>query len=332
MFQDTRANLDATVAKFRNSALAKSTKRTYRTYLLAYVKFCTLMRIPLMPISPQNLGRFVAYLSCKLSFNSIANYLSIVRYIHLQAGYHNPLDTVYAQNIIKGAKRVLGVRTNSKLPITPLLLSKLHSVLDFTLSLDITFWAACLVAFFSFFRKSNLFAPSTRLFDQDRHLARNNISFSSSGALIKVSWSKTIQFNQRALQIPLPHIPNSKFCPCCILKLTLTLHTPQSPGPCSAFLFREGQRLKLLTYNLFLSKLKSSLRQVGVDPSAYSGHSFRRGGASFALECGLSPVMIKSQGDWASDAYQLYIDPSLSHRLQVASKLGEEFGKFTTSS
>lgn len=169
MFQDTRANLDATVAKFRNSALAKSTKRTYRTYLLAYVKFCTLMRILLMPISPQNLGRFVAYLSCKLSFNSIANYLSIVRYIHLQAGYHNPLDTVYAQNIIKGAKRVLGVRTNSKLPITPLLLSKLHSVLDFTLSLDITFWAACLVAFFSFFRKSNLFAPSTRLFDQDRH-------------------------------------------------------------------------------------------------------------------------------------------------------------------
>lgn len=328
MGQETRTNLDATVIKFRKSALADSTKKSYRTYLVAYVKFCALLHISLVPISPLNLGRFVAYLSCKLSFNSITNYLSIVRYIHLEAGYPNPLESFCMQNILKGARRVFGISTKSKLPITPLLLAKIHSVLNFSQSQDITFWAACLVAFFSFFRKSNLFPPSALLFDQNKHLARDNVSFCSSGALIKVSWSKTIQFGQRTLQIPLPHIPNSKFCPCCTLKLSLLLHNPPTSTPCSAFLYRQGQQLKLLSYNLFLSKLKNCLRQVGVNPLAYSGHSFRRGGASFALECGLAPELIKSQGDWASNAYQLYIDPSLSHRLQVARKLGEEFGKF----
>lgn len=73
MGQETRTNLDATVIKFRKSALADSTKKSYRTYLVGYVKFCALLHISLVPISPQNLGRFVAYLSCKLSFNSITN-------------------------------------------------------------------------------------------------------------------------------------------------------------------------------------------------------------------------------------------------------------------
>ena len=49
------------------------------------------------------------------------------------------------------------------------------------------------------------------------------------------------------------------------------------------------------------------------------------GGASFALECGLSPDLIKSQGDWKSGAYQSYLDPSLSCRSKVANRLGEEF-------
>uniref|UniRef100_A0A8W8LGR2 Uncharacterized protein n=2 Tax=Magallana TaxID=2171616 RepID=A0A8W8LGR2_MAGGI len=47
-------------------------------------------------------------------------------------------------------------------------------------------------------------------------------------------------------------------------------------------------------------------------------------GASFALECGLPPDLIKSQGDWKSDAYQSYLDPSLSFRVQVAERLGSE--------
>ncbi|CAC5355478.1 unnamed protein product [Mytilus coruscus] len=76
-------------------------------------------------------------------------------------------------------------------------------------------------------------------------------------------------------------------------------------------------RLTPLTYSKFLSRLKQSLSHIGINPDKYSGHSFRRGGASFALECGIPTELIQSQGDWKSDAYKRYIDPSLDHRHVV---------------
>ncbi|CAC5425464.1 unnamed protein product [Mytilus coruscus] len=76
-------------------------------------------------------------------------------------------------------------------------------------------------------------------------------------------------------------------------------------------------RLTPLTYSKFLSRLKHSLSHIGINPDQYSGHSLRRGGASFALECGIPTELIHSQGDWKSDAYKRYIDPSLDHRHVV---------------
>ena len=100
-------------------------------------------------------------------------------------------------------------------PLPPHILDGIHKSLDFTKSIDVTFWAVCLVAFFSFLRKSNLLAQSWEKFHPQKQLARQNISFTADGAIISVTWSKTIQFGQRKLSIPLPHIPMSKFCPSC---------------------------------------------------------------------------------------------------------------------
>ena len=48
------------------------------------------------------------------------------------------------------------------------------------------------------------------------------------------------------------------------------------------------------------------------------------GGASFWTQCGLPTDLIKLQGDWNSNAYERYLQPSLELRKQVASKLGAE--------
>ena len=37
-------------------------------------------------------------------------------------------------------------------------------------------------------------------------------------------------------------------------------------------------------------------------------HSLRRGGATWALRCGIPPVCIKLQGDWSSDAWLVYVE------------------------
>lgn len=316
--------LDARLRTLRGSMLAPSTKKTYGSYLRTYISFCNYLGIPIVPISTLNLCRFVAYLSLRLSFMSIRNYISVVRLLHLETGHNNPIDSYLVESTLKGAKRLLGASTCPKLPITPLLLQKMRQTLDFHNPPDLVFWGVCLVAFFSFFRKSNLLAPSWGLFDPKKHLSRSNISFDSSGAVISVTWSKTIQFSERTLLVPLPHIPDSPFCPSCILKLIFRLY-PAPTHHFPTFTYRVNSHWCIVTYNWFLQKLKHVLSLIGVDPSKYSGHSFRRGGASFALECGLSPDLIKSQGDWKSGAYQSYLDPSLSCRSKVANRLGEEF-------
>ena len=67
--------------------------------------------------------------------------------------------------------------------------------------------------------------------------------------------------------------------------------------------------------------LKSSLQKAGFDPAAYSGHSFRRGGCSFAFQIGISPTLIKLRGDWRSNVYERYISVSPDLNFKVGKAL-----------
>ena len=57
--------------------------------------------------------------------------------------------------------------------------------------------------------------------------------------------------------------------------------------------------------------LRDVLNKIGLPPGSYSGHSFCRGGASLALKSGISPEMIKAQGDWES--YMDYYMQQMCH-------------------
>ena len=41
---------------------------------------------------------------------------------------------------------------------------------------------------------------------------------------------------------------------------------------------------------------------LGYDPAKYAGHSFRRGGVSYAFQVGVPLELIKITGDWKSNA------------------------------
>ena len=316
--QQPIASLDARVSLLRSQVYAESTKRTYSSYLSSYKHFCFQNGIPLVPISQQNLGRYIAHLTFRCKYSSITNDLSIIRILHLESGFINPLESYYVSTLKKGTRRFLGDSVNRKLPITPTILLGIFSQLSLKLPLHVTFWAACLVAFFSFFRKSNLFMHSQS--QKTKFLCRSHVSFSPSGAVISVDWSKTIQYSQRVLSIPLPFIKNSPMCPSTSLYLTQNLVPGARPNS-SPFQYPLGSTVQVLTYSKFLLLLQDFLRGLHIDPKSYSGHSFRRGGASFALECGVPAELIQSQGDWRSNAYQAYLDPSFKSRQQVSNVL-----------
>ena len=126
-----------------------STSKTYSAQLSAFLKICVQMQVSPTPLSPANLGRYIAFLS---SISSVKQYLNVVRLLHLEAGFPNPLEkNWYVTSILKGVRRVKGDTSTQTLPITIDILKQIFLKLDFHSSLDRTFWATCLVGFFSFF-------------------------------------------------------------------------------------------------------------------------------------------------------------------------------------
>ena len=93
--------------------------------------------------------------------------------------------------------------------ITPDILLQMYSYkfLDLKKARDTVFWCLFLFAFFLFARKSNL-VPDTQKF-----LLRQDVKELDDILIVTIKWSKTIQFGQRILQIPLIKIPDSVLCP-----------------------------------------------------------------------------------------------------------------------
>ena len=125
----------------------------------------------------------------------------------------------------------------------------------------------------------------------------------------------------------MPKIKNSLFCPSTAL-LGLCLTCPSQEGPAPLFRYIENGTPVALTQAKFVSKLRQSLADLGFPADQYSGHSFRRGGAQFALQCGLPVELIKLQGDWNSNAHERYLQPSFGLRRKVASTLGSHTSGF----
>ena len=94
--------------------------------------------------------------------------------------------------------------------------------------------------------------------------------------------------------------------------MELAPHTqPSEP----AFLTYINGKVSPFTYAKFSLKLRKTLANAGINPEHFSGHSFRRGGATFAMRSGVPFPLIKGQGDWASDTFERYLATTLQDRL-----------------
>ena len=269
------------------------------------------MGYPPVPVSQTTLGRYAAFLARRLSPNSIKKYLNIIRILHLELGFPDPLKENWLLNtVLKGVSRLKGLQVRRKLPISPAILLGIRLRLDFTSLHDSVFWAICLVAFFAFFRKSNLLPPSAHKFDPKKHLCRGDLSLFTGGVLISIRWSKTIQFAERLLQVPLPLLPRHPLCPvkAIVRAFSLTRGAPLM-GP--AFVLPTAKGWTSYPPARFIRTLRSHIHGMGLKEMDYSGHSFRRGAASWALQQGLPGEIIKILGDWKSDTYMNYL--SLDH-------------------
>lgn len=307
-------DLDKEVADFRSHTFAKSTQQSYNSYKKSYCQFCLQMGYSPAPTTTLNLCRYIAYLARRLSANSIPKYLQIIRLIHLDLGFPNPLENNFVvTSLLKGICRVKGTDVHRKLPITPEILLKVRSQLDLSVSDDIVFWAICLTMFFGFLRKANVLGSGPGV------VTRDDFVLNDWGFMLSVSHTKTIQCKERVLQIPYVLNHHHPLCPCTAL-LAAFVDTVGADPKKSAFVSPTSRGFRPFSPNHFVEKLRTILCVLGYPSISYSGHSFRRGAASWGLNIGLPADVIQILGDWSSDAYKVYLEVPLSSKIKLVQR------------
>ena len=297
--------LKGEVAMYRAATYAESTKKTYRSQLNSYLKFCESVNVVPVPASGDIVAQYAAFLARRLAPSSVKQYLNVVRLLHMESNFPNPCeDNWILKTTLTGIDRLLGTPTVRKTPVTPSLLLQLHSQLDMRLPLHAMFWAAALVMFFGTFRKSNLFPDKSHQFCSDKQFTRKDFVVCPDGTvLIHVKYSKTIQFKQRSYVVKLFKF-NHILCPVSAINAAFLLCELDCSSP--AFV-QDGSGLPMdgVTFNKLF---KESVKRCGKDAKNYSSHSFRRGSATWALQCGVPGEVVQQMGDWKSSCYRLYLD------------------------
>ena len=228
-----------------------------------YLRFCLHFSRTPVPASSDTIVLYTVFLARSLSPSSLSGYLNIVKQMHLEQGCPDPLDCYGLRAVKKGIHRQLGRPPKQKLPITPELLRKMHLHLDLQKSMDRAFWAACLVAFYAFLRKSTLLPKSGSTKDATKALCVKDISIQTDGTMLTlhVRHTKTIQFGQRNLVIPIAAVANSTLCPVkAVTNMLLDLRAVSLQGdqPLFSFMLPQGA-IGFLTFTLFVKKLQNTL-------------------------------------------------------------------------
>ena len=273
---------------------------------MTYFRFCVKFELNPVPASQHTLVAYLTFLARTLKASSINGYLNVIRILHAEAGLPNPLENNFEiSNLKKGITRVLGSLPDQKLPITSEILLMIKSRLCFISARDIVFWSACLTAYFGLLRKSTLL-PTSMPNPGDACIRRHDLCVESSSVFILyIRKTKTIQNNERILCMPYVSCPESPLCPYKAM-MDLLLVAPKDKD-LPLFSYKCRGKILSMTHSIFTTKLKSLISDIGLDATRYSGHSFRRGGATLGFEVGLTLSEIKTRGDWKSNAVNEYV-------------------------
>ena len=241
--------------------------------------------------------------------------LSSLRFLHLALGYRFPEENFQIDMTMQGLKRKLARVPFQVLPITPSVLRDMFKHLDMRKTSDLALWCSFLVSFYGLLRKSNA-VPSSSTYDSSKVLVRRHlhVDLASNMVYMYLGFSKTNQFGAKDLVVPIPGNDDPALDPVRHLHSLFSRVNVQADSPA----FSIGPQ-SFINYSAFTSRLKTLLSKSGYDASLFSGHSFRRGGATFLHSCGGTALMVQASGDWSSQCFTRYLHLSFAERLRSQS-------------
>ena len=182
----------------------------------------------------------------------------------MERGLEDPTkNNFHLATTLRGIRRSKGCTVSQKQPMTPAMVLAIKSHLNLTDPVHATFWAVCLTGFFGLLRKANMLLKGVAKFNPVKHLGRSDIVFHTGWATVINRWSKTIQFSQRLLTVPLPLIPGHPLCPYSALQHAFKLVPATLSGP--AFVLPAPYLTSAVrTKEVLTAEVKYSSRQIAL--------------------------------------------------------------------
>ena len=325
--------LDEAVAKTKGQAVKSSTKKNLLSQMNSYEAFCKRYEFDYFPCNTKQLcryGQFLKDIKGFISAESIGNYISAVRTAHTLLGFDPPQSEDKQMKLfVNGLRNMLLHDVKQAKAIIPDILLRIYDVVDFTNQTDMVAWVALLIGFYLFLRRSNLVPETMNSFDHTKQFTRRDFHVVDplKVMMCEIRWSKTIQFKEKVLRLPILPVENKKICPVMWSHYMMN-QVPGLPDD-PAFLIMVGGQKMSLSANQLIYRFRKWLDLVKEDSTEYSLHSLRRGGATFAQQCNINGNMIQLLGDWASDAWKRYCDVSMDQRFDSMQSFVDGLNKIT---
>jgi hypothetical protein len=314
-------------------AIGAGTRRTYATGIKSYLAFVAEHSISTaFPASIETLCLWVSWLASRsLMFGTCKVYLSALINRHAEMGLINPLTDAppILDRVLAGIKRASANATKPKLPITTAMLRLMKPHLTLQHRRDALVWAMMWTATAGLLRISEFACTSNA--DTDRILRMQQLTvFDTSGTAHSMQQLRSSDLAHSALRYASLHLDASKTDPF-RTGVDVIIAAPHALSAlsnyaslCSAagvmpsaplFHFDDGPPV---TRRWLMHRVDSLLRSIQHDPTAYSSHSFRKGGAVSLQQQGVEDSIIRRTGRWRSDAFNLYVRHAPTDSLVTA--------------
>ena len=299
---------------------AKASRQNVLSHLRHLSIFCIVFNESFLPVQNDALLGFIELMSRTCGFEHIQHVLSSIKFLHEFTGYPYPGESFNFKVLLRGLKRKLSKSTKQALPITPEMLILMYQHINIENPFELAHWTSFLFALRLLYRKSSIAPKSFQSFDVETGLSRQKALLFNGVVLVYQNFSKTNQFMSSTRVTPL--VPGNIVALDPVFHYQKLVSQNEVPRTYPAFTFLDMGGVKCVTHKSFTNFLKILLSKIGLNPKDWSGHSFRRGGASLLYRLGIDPLTIQACGDWSTDTFLRYIEVNIDKLWSAQHAMG----------
>lgn len=274
------------------AARAETTIAAYDRDWRAFAAWCDQHGETAMPAAPDTLVRYIAALvAAGRRPATLTRYVSSISVRHRAADQPNPAQHEAVRLALDGARRQLGVAQKKKAPLTTDLLTRMFVEFDPSTAADQQDRVILLFAFAGALRRSEIVA-----------LNIEDVMVDVDGIRLRIARSKTDQAGAGA-EVGIVFGDRASTCP--VTAWQAWRQTLAAAGFTTGPVFRVVSPRGRFSPSRMSDRTVANMIQrraaaVGLDPSAFGGHSGRRGFATAATRAGADDRAVMRQGRWRS--------------------------------